>query len=315
MTNPIAHTLATRKLGQPTTRGRLAMYPLLAERDQTPDYLLIDEAMGQGLCQVQELTEAGVVGRLLLVNRAHLPILLLDGDLLVGARQNRVLNLTMLAPAKAKTELPVSCVEQGRWSYQGRRGFHVDVQSCSVNLRAAKAATLAERLRRGRVGDADQRTIWAEIQAKSARMGVRSVTRDYTALHESHGELLAELVAGFEPLPGQVGALFTLDSRILGLDLFDCPRTLTRVLPRLLRGYAIEALDPLWPSLDERSPSPEAFFEDLRSAQPTQHPAPGLGDVAHIETHGLAANALIHAGRVLHLFAWPHHKTGDLFDP
>lgn len=315
MTHPVANTLTALMFGEPTTRGRLSMYPLVAEREQTPDYLLLDEAMGLGLCQVQELTEAGVVGRLLLVNRAHLPILLLDGDLLVGARQNRVLNLTMLAPAKAKTELPVSCVEQGRWSYHGGRGFHIDAQSCSVNLRAAKAATLAERLRRGRVGDADQRTIWAEIQAKSVRMGVRSVTGDYTALHESHDALLAELVAGFEPLPRQVGGLFTLDNRILGLDLFDCPRTLTRVLPRLLRGYAIEALDPLWLGRDEHSPSPEAFFEELRGAQPTQHPAPGLGDVAHIETAGLAANALIHAGRVLHLFAYPRQATGDLFDP
>lgn len=245
MTHPIAHALATLKHGQPMTRGRLAMYPLLAECEQTPDYLLLDEAMGLRLCQVQELTEAGVVGRLLLVNRAHLPILLLDGDLLVGARQNRVLNLTMLAPAKAITELPVSCVERGRWAYRGGRAFGAELHTCNANLRATKAASVAAARHRGRMSQANQEAIWAEIQAKTTRMGVKTPTQDVTALYATHRELLTEMVDGFALQPGQVGALFTLDGRILGLDLFDCPRTLARVLPRLLRGHAVEALDPI----------------------------------------------------------------------
>jgi hypothetical protein len=39
------------------------------------------------------------VPQLLFINDAMRPVLLLDGEELVGAKQNRVLNLTVLAPA------------------------------------------------------------------------------------------------------------------------------------------------------------------------------------------------------------------------
>ena len=45
-------------------------------------------------------------------------ILLVDGDELVGAKQNRILNLTILVGAGQKVVIPVSCVEQGRWRYR-----------------------------------------------------------------------------------------------------------------------------------------------------------------------------------------------------
>ena len=42
------------------------------------------------------------------------PVLLLDGDEPVGAKQNRVLNLTILAPPMAEIRIPVVCIEQAR---------------------------------------------------------------------------------------------------------------------------------------------------------------------------------------------------------
>jgi len=44
-------------------------------------------------------------------------ILILDGEELVGAKQNRVVNTTLLIAAASSTVIPVSCVEQGRWDY------------------------------------------------------------------------------------------------------------------------------------------------------------------------------------------------------
>jgi hypothetical protein len=45
------------------------------------------------------VSEGGSVPHLLFINDAMRPVLLLDGEELVGAKQNRVLNLTVLAAA------------------------------------------------------------------------------------------------------------------------------------------------------------------------------------------------------------------------
>ena len=44
------------------------------------------------------------------------PVLLMEGETVTGGRQNRVLNVSVLIPAGATIDIPVSCVEQGRWN-------------------------------------------------------------------------------------------------------------------------------------------------------------------------------------------------------
>ena len=51
------------------------------------------------------------------INKSEVMVLILDGEELVGAKQNRIVNTTILIPAKETVLIPVSCVEQGRWSY------------------------------------------------------------------------------------------------------------------------------------------------------------------------------------------------------
>ena len=101
------------------TFQNLTVMPLVTVQDQAPDYLSLDEALHCAAVTVTETSAAGEVPELRLANRGAYPVLLLDGEELVGAKQNRVLNLTILAPAKTTIRIPVSCVERGRWSGTG----------------------------------------------------------------------------------------------------------------------------------------------------------------------------------------------------
>ena len=89
-------------------------------------------------------------------NRADLPVLIVDGEELVGAKQNRVANLTMLLPAEKTTIIPVSCVEAGRWSYS-RRDFGVTDRVQNARGRAEKLADVRESIRHKRQSDAPTR--------------------------------------------------------------------------------------------------------------------------------------------------------------
>ncbi len=113
--NIVEQALSKTKKGTSVSVNNLMVIPLLAEIDREPDYLTLDEALAQGEVRVTETSEAGDVPELRFENRSNRAVLLVDGEELVGAKQNRVLNLTILVPGKSTIIIPVSCVEAGRW--------------------------------------------------------------------------------------------------------------------------------------------------------------------------------------------------------
>jgi hypothetical protein len=115
----VAKLLGGMLTGEPVTHGALAVTPLLAPSLDDPDWLTLEEAGDRA--RVTEVSEAGSVPFLKVANRADRPHLLLDGEELLGAKQNCILNTTVLVDAHTEVTIPVSCVEQGRWGYRGRQ--------------------------------------------------------------------------------------------------------------------------------------------------------------------------------------------------
>ena len=103
------------RIGQPIGFGPLTVYPLFCEGNRPVEYLLSDEAMEAGTVTVGEASQEGSVPELSVENKSAQRVLFLEGEQLVGAKQNRILNTSVLVPALARLTLPVSCVEAGRW--------------------------------------------------------------------------------------------------------------------------------------------------------------------------------------------------------
>ena len=102
------------------TFGGLSLDPALRRVEPELEYIGLDEAIARGLA-VTEVDEAGSVSDLFVANPLDVHVLLFEGEELVGAKQNRILDRTILVAAKSKTPVPVSCVERGRWSYRRER--------------------------------------------------------------------------------------------------------------------------------------------------------------------------------------------------
>ncbi|MBV9622915.1 MAG: hypothetical protein JOZ14_02935, partial [Acidobacteria bacterium] len=164
-------------VGRPTHFRNLSVFPLIRPRPvgERPDYLLLEDAISQGLGRVTEIHAGGSVPELRFENSAGLPVLLLDGEELIGAKQNRVLNLTILAPPKQTTVIPVSCVEAGRWSMSS-------TACCpSANLmysraRGRKVSDVTFAMRATESRRSDQSAVWDEIAAKIERLDAASPT-------------------------------------------------------------------------------------------------------------------------------------------
>ena len=127
-------------IGEPLHHHNLTIFPLSWPELQEPPYVLLGPAIERGEAVVEEVDEDGEVPNLSVTNRGDRPILIIEGEILIGAKQNRVINVTVLMAPKSKFTLPVTCVEQGRWRYRSR---HFESQFCAPpSLRSKNMRTV-----------------------------------------------------------------------------------------------------------------------------------------------------------------------------
>lgn len=236
--------LSRVEIGRGTKFRNLTLFPL-ARRNVTPvelDYLILEDGIALGKVRITEVNGGGSVSELHLENSVELPILLMDGEELVGAKQNRVLNLTILAPAKHTTVIPVSCVEAGRWSMSSADLKTVDHVMYSSG-RAQRLAEVTESMRSNGSRFSDQGAVWRDIAAKAFRLKAKSPTGAMSAIYERHKNSVEEFTRAFTWESGQAGVAFAIGGQLLGLDLFDQPEVMRRFFPKLVRSYALDALD------------------------------------------------------------------------
>ena len=112
--------LPTLRVGDPVRYQSLSVFPLFSDGNGGVEYRLADEALADESVAVEEVDESGSVPDLLVENKGDIRVLFLEGEELVVAKQNRILNTSVLVTAHTKTKIPVSRVEQGRWGYRSR---------------------------------------------------------------------------------------------------------------------------------------------------------------------------------------------------
>jgi hypothetical protein len=303
----IRDTIETLRMGPEVAFQNLTMFPLLGGTSK-PGYQTLDEALAAGTARITEITEGGSVPKLRLHNEGDRPVLLLDGEELIGAKQNRVLNLTILAPAHKTIEVPVSCVESGRWSYQSRE-FAAAPRAQYAGGRARKVEQVSDSLIARCERSSDQGEVWRDISEKAARLSAESPTGAMAEMYTRHSTSVEEFVTAMPAIDGQCGAVFAIGGRIAGLDLFDCPATYARLSAKLVRSYALDALDPQAATTGFEAKAgveqASAFLKAAAAAEGQAFPAVGLGEDVRLSGTGLAGGALVVEDSVIHLCAFP----------
>jgi hypothetical protein len=296
--------LDTLEIGGPVSAANLTMFPLLLPEEAAPAYLTLDEALAGGLASVTEVSESGSVPELLVTNRAPQPVLILDGEELVGAKQNRIVNLSILVPARETLHIPVSCVEAGRWARRSRE-FAAAGRAHYAAARAKKLAQVSFSLRSTGTRAADQGEVWRDIDAKARRMDALSDTSAAAALYEKAYRHLEEFQERLEAVPRQAGALFAINGIVAGMDLFDSPATWRKSMRKLLQSYGLDALDRTHGPASDAGPQPKKFLKAVQVSPLERFKAIGLGEDVRINGKKTVGGALVVDGRLVHLVAFP----------
>lgn len=307
--NALASFLDKIRLARSQSHRNMVMFPLLAPAtEDEPEYITLEEGLNNGAVAVLEVSEAGSVPDLLLVNAGDKPVLVLDGEELVGAKQNRVVNTTMLIAAKSEIIIPVRCVEQGRWRHSSQE-FSAGKRMMYASLRAVHQDRMHESLSRGEGHRSEQGMIWSELGAKAERMSACSRTSAMSDLFTMNEEPLLTYLKAFRRVDCQVGGMFAINGRLVGMDVLGHQCIFSSFFDKVVQSYALDALDWSADAPEEasvRSERAKSLLAQMASASMRVYPGVGLGESVRFEGRSVFGAALIHAGKVLHLVAFRH---------
>ena len=145
-----------------------------------------DQPSGRTLV-IEEISSSGTVPTLVARNPTKFDYLLLAGQIVRGGKQNRGINADILIRANSSAEIPVTCVEQGRWSRTAQSPFrHGGMEPLSV--RSGKMREVHASRRSGTAVRANQQAVWNEIASMEQSLGAETVRHDVLASIE-HSKL------------------------------------------------------------------------------------------------------------------------------
>lgn len=266
------------RAGEPLHAGGLTLIPLLPATEQVrrqSGYLPLEEALRRGLIAITEQARA-TVPELLATSTAETPVVLVGGEQVIGGLQNRVLNTTILVGAHVSQQIPVTCVEAGRWHDAGAafvhyenvdepaatetdgtiaqqaaspsparaRAFSSD-EAAYAKLRHLHAKSVTTSLSSGGGYRSDQGAVWNEVSERMAYSGSYSPSSAMDALYKSpeRASKLKETVAALKRPADALGFVAVVGAHVLGAEIFTDESLADAYWEKLARSYAVESLD------------------------------------------------------------------------
>lgn len=269
----------------------------------TLSYLACEAAIATGAIAVGEVGEHGTVNEIEVHNQSDRFVFMMDGDMLEGAKQTRVLNTSVYLAPRSRTIIPVSCVEQGRWQYTSRH-FRASQHVAPRSIRARKSADVASSLRCGQRHRADQHAVWDGVRGIDERNRVASPTQSLADAYERGASGLEPLLASFKAHPDANGFALFVGRHLLCIDIFNRRDVCASYLPKILRAVAIEA-----GRLDADIPMPKSYEASFRAVDmldridelPVErHPGVALGEERRFEAPDATGFLLAYDAALLH---------------
>jgi hypothetical protein len=305
----IADNLASPlEVGDPNVAGPLAVFPIFGPEPKR-EYRAYADMASEGVA-IKELPGGASVNDLIVDNSTPHEVLLFEGEEVLGAQQNRSLDVTVLVPAASKLPVPVSCVEAGRWEGSRHREIMRPApQASNPRLRKMKATQARARAMAGAQARADQGAVWDEVNRLAADHSAEAFapTRASHDVYESRRQSLDEICDAIPLHDGQLGAIAAYGGGLEILDLVSRPDAFRALHRRLVQGYALEALAPTEDAATPPDTSTARGFALLVSDSAVAHRQPGVGQGENVRfaANGVAGSGLVADGELIQLTAFP----------
>lgn len=283
---------ADLKAAEPVFLRNLKIYPIKGDNGSGFTLTTIEEAINSDDAEFHEL-DAPDVNEILFTNRGNSPVLMLDGDEITGALQNRIIATSNVTEPNSTRRVSVICAEENRWDEIG--GFKTG--HCSYpGLRAL--------LTKSRQTKTDmQKAIWKEIQRKMTVTKTRSATSSMHDIFENLAEEINRYIEDFQSLNhNAIGLIGTTGNRILGCDIFQNPEIYQKNEKKLVRSYALDAIEYL--HKENGHLEVEKFLNAILAALNKNESKAKTQNIT-IKADGLLGQATVYQDNIVHLSAFP----------
>lgn len=279
--------------------GDMAVVPIFTPI-KGPEYLTLKEALKSELLIITEIDESGSVGELKVKNKADIPVLLLDGEEIVGAKQNRVLNTTILVAAGDEITVPVSCTEQGRWSYRSRR-FRDSNVIAAHRVRMSKSRSVNLNLINEGNYRSNQREVWNEINELSTEANVNSPTSAMKDVYKTQKTVLKKYVDAFPLEENQKGIMVLINGEVAGFEVLSSDKAYKLIHNKLIKSYALDAvLTSQGKTKINDSQQVRKFMDQAKKSEEARYKSLGRGYDHRFSGPDLSGSSLIYDANVIH---------------
>lgn len=214
----------------PQVHKNMAIIPLKTPVNYTLDVITLKKGFELGLVKVKEC-ETSIVNTLIVENMAVTPLLLIDGEEVVGGDQNRIVNGTILVSPKSEIKIPVNCTEHGRWSFKrefGESDFIANSRTRFASMNAKRSSASV------------QNAVWNSISNLEVERDFHSPTQAMSESYENLNEDLDEFISAFKIEKGQTGVAVIVDGEIKGFELLLNPDVYSQYHEKILKSYLID---------------------------------------------------------------------------
>ena len=327
----IEQAVESLKVGRLKNYQNMSVAPLVGVTDEKgPEYLTMTEALAGDLLEVTEIDHGGSVPNLKVRNLCDKNVLLLDGEELIGAKQNRVLNTTVLVAGQSEVIVPVSCTEQGRWSYKSDK-FMDSKMMMAKAARSSKSSSVSHSLKiQPNSYCSDQGKVWEEIADYHCDLGSHSSTGAMKAAYDQREDDLRACREAFPLVEGQRGVVIFVNGEFSGCEILSRAEAYKLVHEKIIESYSLEAIRDkkeswkesspekakTWRSRflrDKKDPSKESsakkaktLLGQISSWKTERFKSVGLGEDLRLENCDSHGNALLVDESIVHAAAFGH---------
>ena len=294
----VEKALAGLTVEPPRTHKNMLVFPIRWSGRQAPGrWETLDAAVAGGRLKVEELPQASVP-QVKVTNTGEGTVFLMSGEILSGGKQTRVIRKDTIVEPKQTVQVPVFCVERGRWA--GGKTFR--------GAPTVAPASIQQDIKRG----AGQGRVWDRVRQAAPVLGAESPTESLDemlrapATRRKFGEVHKDL-GEFSP-PDTVG-LAVADARtgrVVGIEMFGRRDLFKGLQQKLVEGYAADLVLTVreWDPASAKKVAKDAVLAFVKRAlqgQSTYEDTPGSGRGLALESGSVVGKGVALGEVPIHL--------------